>query len=33
MKQLEFDGKTWVFTPIGILSFKCYRDTARLVFS
>ena len=25
-ESIEFDGKTWVFTPIGILTFKCWRD-------
>lgn len=25
-ETLEFDGKTWVFTPIGILTFKCSRE-------
>lgn len=24
-ESIDFDGKTWVFTPIGILTFKCSR--------
>lgn len=24
-ESIEFDGKTWVFTPIGILTFNCWR--------
>lgn len=25
-ETLDFDGKTWVFTPIGILTFNCSRE-------
>lgn len=27
-EEIEFDGKTYVFTPIGILSFDCSTDTS-----